>query len=348
MNDDRYIRQTTLPSFGKEGQAKLAYSKVLIVGAGGLGIPVLQYLNAMGVGTLGIVENDRIDISNLQRQTWYAETDIGKPKIEVIVKKLEAQNSQTSIIPFAEFFNKNNAERIAKDFDIIVDCSDNFETRYLINDVCILQQKSFVYGALHAFEGQVSVFNFKGGPTYRCLFPNQPTFSEIPDCNVNGVLGIIPGIIGNFQALETIKIITGLGKPLSGKLMIYDGLNQSIQKIGFKLDPKNLKIKALSHSYHISEENLDLEKLLSSEMIIDVRSPNEFEKEHLPNSINIPLENLENSASEINKNTQILLVCQSGVRSLKGTEILKNIGFKALKNFPGGMNNYKTHVASQR
>ena len=347
MNPDRYIRQTTLPSFGMESQLKLSKAKVLVVGAGGLGIPVLQYLNAMGVGTLGIVENDRIDISNLQRQTWYAETDLGKPKIEIISLKLKSQNSETQILPFPELFNKNNAENIAKEFDIIVDCSDNFDTRYLINDVCVIQNKAFVYGALHAFEGQVSVFNYQNGPTYRCLFPNQPKLSEIPDCNINGVLGIIPGIIGNFQALETVKLITGIGDVLSGTLMIYDGLLQSIQKIKFKPNPENLNITTLAHSYHNANEAVDLEALLYSEMIIDVRSKAEFDAEHLPNSLNIPLENLANATSEIDKNSKILLVCQSGVRSLKALDTLENLGFKEVQNFPGGINNYKMHVASQ-
>ncbi|NND79826.1 MAG: HesA/MoeB/ThiF family protein, partial [Maribacter sp.] len=249
MNLERYKRQTILKDFGPECQLKLAQSKVLVVGAGGLGIPVLTYLNAMGVGTLGIVDIDEVSISNLHRQVLYNENDIGQSKVTVAIKKLQKQNSDTNLIALKTFLIRDNALDIIKDYDLVVDASDNFPTRYLINDACVILKKPFVYGALHSFEGQVSVFNYLGGPTYRCLFPNMPSANELPDCNEHGVLGITPGIVGNLQALETVKVLTGIGEVLSGKLLLFNGLNQSFQKIKFSPIPANLNITMLQMAY---------------------------------------------------------------------------------------------------
>ncbi|MCM8569260.1 HesA/MoeB/ThiF family protein [Gramella jeungdoensis] len=350
MNKSRYIRQTRLPQFGKERQEKLSKARVLVIGAGGLGIPVLQYLNAMGLGTLGIVENDKIELTNLQRQVIYSEKDHGKSKLEVIVSKLKAQNSETKIIPFDTFFSTENAEEIAAGFDIIIDCSDNFATRYLVNDVCVIQEKPLVYGALHGFEGQVSVFNYNDGPTYRCLFPKMPQPHELPDCNTNGVLGVLPGIIGTFQALETVKLITGIGEVLSGKLLIYDGLSQNIRHIKFKKDTKNSAISELQATYEqfcdtASINASEFEKIRASEniQIIDVRSPQEYSEFSLDNSVNIPLDKLERNIASVDKLKDIYLICQSGVRSGKAVEILKKHQFTKLKNVEGGINSIKKY-----
>ncbi|MBT8237542.1 MAG: HesA/MoeB/ThiF family protein, partial [Croceitalea sp.] len=185
-SSNRYKRQTSLVSFGDEGQAKLADSQVLVVGLGGLGLPVVQYLNAMGVGTIGLVDHDTIELHNLQRQILYTEADLGRPKLEVAIERLQAQNSNTKIIGHDTFLNSQNALEIIKNYEVVVDATDNFATRYLINDACILLNKPFVYGALHDFEGQVSVFNYQNGPSYRCLFPKMPGPNEIPNCDVNG------------------------------------------------------------------------------------------------------------------------------------------------------------------
>ncbi|HET8735821.1 MAG TPA: HesA/MoeB/ThiF family protein [Pricia sp.] len=251
MDYERYNRQTILTGFGEEAQKKLRRSKVLVVGAGGLGIPVLTYLNAMGVGTLGIVDDDIVSVSNLHRQVLYCEGDVGRPKVAVTLEKLKAQNSDTLLRAHNSFLSRDNALQIITGYDVVVDASDNFPARYLVNDACVILKKPFVYGALHGFEGQVSVFNYQGGPTYRCLFPTMPGPDEVPDCNENGVLGILPGIIGNFQALETVKVMTGVGEPLSGKLLLFDALSNSFQKIGFSARPENLEIHRLLPSYDL-------------------------------------------------------------------------------------------------
>lgn len=351
MDPNRYIRQTALKEFGPKAQKKLSKSRVLIVGAGGLGVPVLQYLNSMGVGTLGVVEQDVVSISNLHRQVLYTERDIGKSKLEVAFKKLKAQNSFTRLRGYDTFLMASNALDIIKDYDIVIDASDNFPTRYLINDACVILKKPFVYGGLQGFEGQVSVFNYKGGPTYRCLFPNMPSIDEIPNCNINGVLGVLPGIIGNLQALETVKMITGIGEVLRGKLLLYNALDQSIQKINFNLQEDSLKIKGLKNSYGIvsvspfSEITVDqLKELIDSQgtvQIIDVRTQEEFEAYKLPNSVHIPLHELEDRYHDIDLKQPIYLICQSGKRSALALEQLKNqFSEIALYSVRGGINTY--------
>jgi len=352
MNLGRYDRQTILKDFGPEAQQKLADAKVLVVGAGGLGLPVLTYLNAMGAGTLGIVDNDEISLSNLHRQVLYGENEVGQSKVAVAIKKLKAQNSNTKLIPHTAYLTKENALEIISQYDVVVDATDNFPTRYLINDVCVILKKPFVYGALHGYEGQVSVFNFDGGPTYRCLYPNMPKQDEVPNCNEHGVLGIIPGIIGNFQALETVKVITEIGEPLSGKLLLYNGLSQSLQKIKFQCISVNLSIQKLRDSYDfecaVEIPSIEPEHLLQKKNIslIDVRTAEEFREYHLPNSISIPLSELENWLRDIDFETTNYFICQSGTRSRKAIEQLqKKYPNASMINVRGGLNNCKHYVA---
>ena len=344
----RFIRQTSLSSFGVDNQAKLAVNQVLIVGLGGLGLPVAQYLNAMGIGTLGLVENDVVELHNLQRQILYTETDIGRSKLEVAKEKLQQQNSNTVFKCYDSFLTKKNALEIIKDFDVVVDATDNFATRYLINDACVILGKPFVYGALHAFEGQVSVFNYKNGPTYRCLFPKMPSATETPNCNEHGVLGVLPGIIGTLQALETIKVITGVGEVLSGKLLLYDGLTQSTQKISFKANKANQKIEDLQDDYGFTGCEV-LPTIAASDFIamqhkakiqlIDVRNPEEFKANHLQNAINIPLSELAVSLNMIDFNKSIYLICQSGKRSKIALSQLKSERpNSSIYHILGGMN----------
>ncbi|THV57108.1 sulfurtransferase [Flagellimonas alvinocaridis] len=347
--EPRYIRQTQLKDFGPEGQQKLADSKVLVVGLGGLGLPALQYLNAMGVGTLGLMDQDTVELHNLQRQTLYTENDLGRSKLEVAHEKLSAQNSGTTFHLHDTFLTKDNALDILEVYDLILDATDNFPTRYLINDACVILGKPFVYGALHSFEGHVSVFNYNDGPTYRCLYPNMPSPHEVPNCNENGVLGVIPGIIGTFQALEVVKVLTGIGEVLSGKLLLFDGLTQQSTKIGFKVNPENQKIKKLQDQYQqldcsvvpsIRAEEFQL--LLESQQnitLLDVRTPNEFNAQHLNEAINTPLNRLELAAEHIVGTKEVYVICQSGKRSEQAIQQLET-SFPAIKfyNVLGGMN----------
>ncbi len=357
MNLERYTRQTILKDFGLKSQEKLAQAKILVVGAGGLGIPVLTYLNAMGVGTLGIVDADEVSVSNLHRQVLYCENDVGQSKVTVAIKKLANQNSDTKLIPLNTFLTRDNALDIIKDYDLVVDASDNFPTRYLINDACVILKKPFVYGALHSFEGQVSVFNYHGGPTYRCLFPNMPSANEIPNCSEHGVLGIIPGIVGNLQALEVVKVLTGIGEVLSGKLLLYNGLEQNMQKIKFSCNPINLKIKALHSEYAFdcatdlnSIDASDFEVLLQSNKVqtIDVRTLQEYEQFHLKNTLNHPLEEIGSWKDSIDYNIPIYLICQVGIRSQKALlYLIKHNPNAILFNVNGGINKLNAYVVKR-
>ncbi|MCG2460400.1 HesA/MoeB/ThiF family protein [Flavobacteriaceae bacterium F89] len=352
MKYTRYIRQTRLKDFGMAAQQKLGEARVLVVGVGGLGIPALQYLNAMGVGTLGLVESDIVELSNLQRQVLFTENDLGSPKLGAALEKLRAQNSETLFKTFNCYLNPENALDIISRFDVVVDATDNFATRYLINDACVILKKPFVYGALHGFEGQVCVFNFDGGPTYRCLFPKIPTGAEIPDCNENGVLGVIPGIIGNLQALEVVKLVTGVGEVLSGNLLLFNGLDQSFQKIRLQLRPENRNISKLLQNYETeicgdvpTITSSELKKLIASGkpiQLIDVRSHTEFETGHLDASVNIPLDQLEDRKKEVNANLPVFLLCQSGKRSKEAWEKLrKDFKKTPICSVAGGINSFR-------
>jgi len=348
----RYSRQESLSSFGKDNQVKLAVSQVLIVGLGGLGLPVAQYLNAMGVGTLGLIDQDVVELHNLQRQILYSEQDIGKPKLQVAKKKLQEQNSSTTFKCFDTFLTKHNVLDIIKDFDIVVDATDNFSTRYLINDACVILGKPFVYGALHGFEGQVSVFNYNNGPTYRCLFPNMPSIDEIPNCDENGVLGVLPGIIGTLQALEAVKVITGVGEVLSGKLLLFDGLTQNTQKIAFNPVEQNSEITDLQESYgfldceiHVTISSQEFIKLNEERtlQIIDVRNKSEFDDSHLEGAKNIPLLDLEHALGELDFDSPIYIICQSGIRSKAAFSLLKSSKPESrIYSVSGGMNQMST------
>ncbi len=350
MKKNRYIRQTTLKGFGVEGQQKLAAAKVLVVGAGGLGVPVLSYLNAMGVGKIGVMDNDTVSIANLHRQVLYGQGDVGESKVIAALEKLKEQNNDSNIVVYNTFLEPKNALAIIADYDLVVDTSDNFPTRYLVNDACVILNKPFVYGALHGYEGQVSVFNYKGGPTYRCLFPNMPKEHEVPNCNEHGVLGIIPGIIGNLQALEAIKVIAGIGEVLSGRLLLFNGLDQSYQKINFKQQPENLEIVALQEYYEWHDpcaviQTVTADKIQSlmteNAQIIDVRTAEEFENYHLSNAIHIPLDSLENSSGKINFSIPVYILCQSGKRSeIAVKQLREKHPESTLFSILGGLNQY--------
>jgi len=248
----RYSRHISIPSFGLEGQEKLKIAKVLIIGVGGLGSPALLYLAAAGIGTIGIVDDDIVDISNLQRQVLYSMEDIGNAKIEVAKAKILAANPEINIITHHCKLTSDNAEEIVKEYDIVIDGTDNFPTRYLVNDVCVLLNKINVYGSVYRFEGQVSVFNYidengQVGPNYRDLYPEPPTAGSVPNCAEGGVLGVLPGIIGTMQANEVIKLLVGIGEPLIGKLLLFDALTLESRKISFRKNPDTSITKLIDY-----------------------------------------------------------------------------------------------------
>ncbi|KAA3438227.1 HesA/MoeB/ThiF family protein [Rufibacter hautae] len=330
--ENRYSRQLQLPGFGPEAQQKLNKSNVLVVGAGGLGVPVLQYLAGMGIGTLGLVDGDHISLTNLHRQVLYSTSEVGQLKVEVAVQKLAQLNPEIQLIPFPTHLTPENALEIMKEYDLIIDATDNFEARYLINDACVLLGKPFVYGALHQFEGQVSVFNLADGPTYRCLYPTPPSAQEIPDCNTAGVLGVVPGLIGLQQALEAVKVLTGIGKSLSGYLLMLDFLNQTQYKIKLKANPENQRITSLQPSYTVAScasvpevTATELYGWLNSGkkmLLLDVREQDEYVQGHLQKSLLTPLSVFRNQIDQLPQHLPIITICQKGGRSRKAAELL--------------------------
>ncbi len=353
-----YEKQLSLPEIGEKGQILLKKAKVLVVGAGGLGCPVLQYLTAVGVGKIGIVDEDRVETSNLQRQVLFTYNDIGEAKVEVALQKLVQSNPYIEVVPHLLRLNAVNAESILSEYDIVVDCTDNFASRYLINDACVLYGKVLIYGAIYQFEGQVSVFNFNDGPTYRCLFPDPPKSNILPNCSEVGVFGVLPGIIGTFQAIETIKVITGIGDVLSGKVLLYEALNQKNRIIKIIPNNKNRNIVELSDTLYSCSTNSDLANSMITEiepkqfsemlvkpddiLVIDVREEWERAVSQISPSFHIPLGEFSSSGGpvlpdEFSKEKKVMLYCKAGVRSRMAGEVLLKNGYKKLFNLTGGI-----------
>lgn len=344
----RYQKQIILPEIGVDGQEKLRAAKVLVIGAGGLGCPTLQYLTAAGIGCIGIVDGDTVSLSNLQRQVLYTANDLGKPKTKIAVNRLKSLNTNTIFKTHTTFINAENALAILTDYDIIVDGSDNFSTRYLVNDACVILNKPLVSGAIFKFEGQVSVFNYQGGPTYRCIFPEPPGEGESPNCSDIGVVATLPGIIGTIQANEVIKIATGIGETLSGKLLIMNTLTMETLFYKFKLNEANKHITTLQQteqyckpSAPVSIKNVsydELKQLLNSNnlQLVDVREVEEHEIENI-GGINIPLSQFEAMYSSLDSTKTIALYCASGVRSNRFANLLLEKGFKDIFNLDGGV-----------
>lgn len=369
MNSDnsyeRYQRQIILTEFGEVGQQKLAQAKVLVIGAGGLGCPVLQYLTAAGTGTLGIVDDDVVALNNLHRQVLYSTNDIGSSKAETAAKKLRELNPEIKIISYNTRLTTENALDLINEYDIIIDGTDNFSTRYMINDACVLLDKPLVYGAISQFEGQASVFNYSINQNqekinYRDIFPNPPKEDEVLNCAEAGVLGVLPGIIGTMMANETIKMITGIGEVLSGQLFTYNALNNQVYILSLlaseesrSLIPKNEdKFKKTDYVWLCSSPHPELEidtetfkKILASEKksdIIDVREPGEMPAATEFVNIKIPLGQLTDQTNLIHSDT-VILFCQSGKRSLQAVRILSGIfgNTKKIYSLKGGIEQWK-------
>jgi len=357
----RYSRHVIMPEVGIEGQAKLKSGKVLAIGAGGLGSPLTMYLAAAGVGRIGIVDFDVVDVSNLQRQVLHSTASIGKPKLFSARERLSALNPEIDIRTYETKLTSENALDLMVDYDIVVDGTDNFPTRYLVNDACVLLGKPNVYGSIFRFEGQASVFAIRGGPCYRCLYPEPPPAGVVPSCAEGGVLGILPGIIGVIQATEAIKLLLGIGSTLNGRLLLFDALEMSFRELKLRRDPacpicgdKPTVHKLIDYEQfcgiapaqvdsYTSEGDLDpveLNQWIGERRpmyLLDVREPQEYQLCRIPGAHLIPLGQLPSRLSEIDHNDLVVAYCRSGVRSGKATQLLKKSGFKKVKNLAGGI-----------
>lgn len=365
----RYDRHIIIPDFGFEAQKKLKAARVLVVGSGGLGSPVLLYLAAAGVGTIGIIDFDVVDDSNLQRQVLFGVEAIGKPKVEEARRRLEALNPHIKIEVYNTQLTSQNALDIIKDYDVVADGTDNFPTRYLVNDACVLLDKVNVYASIFQFEGQVSVFNYKNadgevGPNYRDLYPTPPPPGLVPSCAEGGVLGVLPGIIGSLQALEVIKVVTGVGEPLSGRFYIFDALNFESRTFRIKRNPANplngehpsiralidyeqfCGVKAVEKPIkEISPRELQEWMERGEEVqVIDVREPHEYAIVNIGAEL-IPLGTVSENANRINRAKKVVVHCKMGGRSAKAIrELEEKYGFENLYNLKGGILGYIDEV----
>ena len=366
----RYSRHLLIPEVGLEGQKKLKASSVLVVGTGGLGSPVALYLAAAGIGKIGLIDYDVVESSNLQRQIIHGESTLGLAKVDSAKKRMLDINPFIEVQNYNEPINLENATRIAKTYDLIIDCSDNFPTRYLINDLSVFTGIPNVFGAVYRFDGQASVFNINDGPCYRCIFPNSPPPELIPSCAEAGVFGILPGTIGTIQATEAIKIILGIGSILSGKLLLYNALDMSFDIVKLK---KNPDCKVCGSNPEITElidyeqfcgrsiQNQDLgprgddwditaielaEKIKSKNdlKIIDVREPHELNISRIEGATLIPLGELASRLNELETGEEVVLICKAGIRSTRALEILRSAGFQNAKNLKGGINSWSRLV----
>ncbi len=352
----RYQRHLSLDGFGPEGQEKLRRGSVLVIGAGGLGCPVLLYLAAAGVGRIVIVDDDKVDVSNLQRQVLYTSEDAGRPKAEAAAERLSALNPLITVVPLQVRFTRDNALELVSSCDLVVDGSDNFGTRYLVNDACVLADRPFVFGAIQGFEGQVSVFNWRGGPTYRCLFPEPPPAGTVPNCAEAGVLGVLPGFIGTLQATEAIKLITGIGDPLGGRLLIWNALTMESQSLALAPDPQSRQITELppdGYGEVCGAEEPRLEETGVGELrrqmangapqLVDCREEWERVFGTIEPSIHIPLSVLAHGQAgddlqKLDPQKPTVVYCAVGVRSLHAARLLRERhGFRDAVSLHGGI-----------
>jgi adenylyltransferase/sulfurtransferase len=355
---ERYRRHLSLPDLGVEGQRALLEARVLLIGAGGLGCPAAQYLAAAGVGTLGLVDFDVVDASNLQRQVLYATRDVGRPKVDVARERIEAANPDVAVVCHAERLTSSNALDIFSGYDVVLDGTDNFPTRYLANDACVLLGKPNVHGSIFRFEGQASVFDAKRGPCYRCLYPEPPPPGLVPSCAEGGVLGVLPGLIALVQATETLKLVAGIGEPLIGRLLQFDALEMSFQEFRLRKDPgcpmcgEDPSITELIdyEGFCGMTEALDVVEVSAPEvaalrsageefLLLDVREPAEFTKASIPGSRLLPLGELEARLPELEAYRQgrVIVHCHHGPRSTQACRVLARAGFGNVQNLAGGI-----------
>ena len=373
-NDEvkRYSRHLIMPEVGVDGQEKLKKGSVLCIGAGGLGSPAALYLAAAGVGTIGIVDFDVVDFSNLQRQIIHGTPDVGRSKLASAKDRLLALNPLIHVETYETALSSKNALELFKPYDVILDGTDNFPTRYLVNDACVLLGKPNTYGSIFRFEGQASVFATKGGPCYRCLYPEPPPPGLVPSCAEGGVLGVLPGVIGTIQATEAVKLIMGIGEPLIGRFLIYDALKMKFRELRLKKDPDcpvcgpNPTVRELIDyeqfcgvapsapevAVTVNESETEttvqeLKKKIDAKddfFLLDVREPNEYQIGRIPGSTLIPLGEVPQRVGEIPRDKEIIVHCKMGGRSAKAATFLRQQGFTNVKNLKGGILDWSDKV----
>jgi sulfur-carrier protein adenylyltransferase/sulfurtransferase len=357
----RYSRHLIMPEVGLEGQLQLKQAKVLLIGAGGLGSPLALYLAAAGVGKLGVVDFDMVDLTNLQRQVLHGTEDVGRSKLASAAETIRSINPYVEVVPHETRLTSENALEIFEDYDVIADGTDNFATRYLVNDACVLGGKPNVYGSIFRFEGQASVFATREGPCYRCLYPEPPPPGLVPSCAEGGVLGVLPGIIGCVQALETIKLIIGRGEPLIGRLLLFDALQLRFRELKLRKNPdcpvcgnhpsidrlidyeefcgiRGAEPEAATGVPEITP--LDLKRMMDEDRpfrLVDVREPHEFDICRIPGSLLIPLGDVPRRMHELDSADEIVVHCRSGQRSARAVELLRKSGFRRIHNLKGGI-----------
>jgi adenylyltransferase/sulfurtransferase len=367
----RYARHVILPEVGLDGQRALKASRVLAVGAGGLGSPLALYLAAAGVGTLGLVDFDVVDESNLHRQILFGAADVGRSKLEAAARRLREVNPHVEIVPFEERLTSANALDVLRGFDVIADGTDNFPTRYLVNDACVMLGKPNAYASIFRFEGQASVFWAERGPCYRCLYPEPPPPGMVPSCAEGGVLGVLPGLLGTIQAVETIKLLLGIGDTLVGRLMLVDALGMRFRELRVRKDPAcavcgpRPTVTALidyedfcgvreepvvtSPAMHgvpeITVEELKAKRDRGERVtLVDVREPDEWAVADLPDSVKIPLRTLPQSLDKLAPDDEIVVYCRSGARSANAVQFLAGRGYSHAKNLVGGINRWAERI----
>ncbi|HXE58968.1 MAG TPA: molybdopterin-synthase adenylyltransferase MoeB [Gemmatimonadales bacterium] len=362
----RYSRHLLLPEVGLEGQRRLKAARVLVVGAGGLGSPLALYLAAAGVGTIGLVDFDTVDVTNLQRQILHGTSWVGRPKLDSAEARLKDVNPHVTVERYGTRLTSENALEIIREFDIVVDGTDNFPTRYLVNDACVLLGKPNVYGSIFRFEGQASVFHAKEGPCYRCLYSEPPPPGLVPSCAEGGVLGVLPGIIGSIQALETIKLILGAGETLIGRLVLFDALRFRVRELRLRKDPEcpvcgpeptirelidyeafcGIGAEPAYAGPEISARELYREWREEKKplVVVDVREPHEWEIAHIEGARLIPLAELPSRLHELDGHAEIVTQCHRGARSMKALEILKGAGFAKVRSLAGGIDAWAREI----
>ncbi|HEY7389413.1 MAG TPA: molybdopterin-synthase adenylyltransferase MoeB [Bryobacteraceae bacterium] len=362
----RYSRHLIIPEVGVEGQQKLKAAKVLLVGAGGLGAPLGLYLAAAGVGRIGLVDFDVVDFTNLQRQVIHSTADVGRKKLDSAAEKMQGINPHLKLTKHEVALSSENALDILKDYDLVVDGTDNFPTRYLVNDACVLLGKPNVYGSIFRFEGQATVFAYEGGPCYRCLYPEPPPPGLVPSCAEGGVLGILPGTIGLIQATEAVKLILGIGEPLVGRLLLYDALGMHFRELKLRKNPEcpacgahptitklidyqqfcgipAQEPKVTENEIEVTEVKAKLDRG-DNFVLLDVREPHEYQIAKIPGAKLIPLGEVSKHVDEFDKDADIVIHCKMGGRSAKACTIFRNAGFQHVRNMKGGITAWSDQV----